>query len=99
MTAEEALKFSLFLVDVNQLYDIALGMYDFSLVLMVAERSQKVGGGGRDCVTHMCLSCDHHVLLCACHVTIMYCCVPVVTIMYCCVTVMYLSCDRHVPVM
>lgn len=43
MTAEEALKFSLFLVDVNQLYDVALGMYDFSLVLMVAERSQKVG--------------------------------------------------------
>ena len=42
MTAEEALKFSLFLVNVNQLYDVALGMYDFSLVLMVAERSQKV---------------------------------------------------------
>ena len=71
MTAEEALKFSLFLVDVNQLYDVALGMYDFSLVLMVAERSQKVWGD----VPVMCLSCDHHVpvmcLSCACHVTIM----------------------------
>ena len=43
VTAEDALKFSLFLVDVNQFYDVALGMYDFSLVLMVAERSQKVG--------------------------------------------------------
>ena len=32
----------LFLVDVNQMYDIALGMYDFDLVLMVAEKSQKV---------------------------------------------------------
>ena len=60
MTAEEALKFSLFLVDVNQLYDVALGMYDFSLVLMVAERSQKVWGD----VPVMCLSC-------ACHVPVM----------------------------
>ena len=32
----------LFLVDVNQMYDVALGMYDFELVLMVAEKSQKV---------------------------------------------------------
>ncbi|KAL5482011.1 hypothetical protein EMCRGX_G022290 [Ephydatia muelleri] len=40
-TAEEALKYTLFLVDVNQLFDVALGMYDFDLVLMVAERSQK----------------------------------------------------------
>ena len=42
VTAEEALKYTLFLVDVNQLYDVALGMYDFQLVLMVAEKSQKV---------------------------------------------------------
>ena len=40
--AEEALKYLLFLVDVNELYDIALGTYDFDLVLMVAEKSQKV---------------------------------------------------------
>ena len=42
VTAEEALKYSLFLVDVNELFDVALGTYDFSLVLMVAEKSQKV---------------------------------------------------------
>ena len=40
--AEEALKYLLFLVDVNELYDVALGTYDFDLVLMVAEKSQKV---------------------------------------------------------
>ena len=42
VSAEEALKYTLFLVDVDRLYDVALGMYDFQLVLMVAERSQKV---------------------------------------------------------
>ena len=42
VTSEEALKYVLFLVDVNQMYDLALGMYDFELVLMVAEKSQKV---------------------------------------------------------
>ena len=42
VTSEEALKYVLFLVDVNQMYDVALGMYDFELVLMVAEKSQKV---------------------------------------------------------
>lgn len=40
--SEEALKYLLFLVDVNELYDHALGTYDFDLVLMVAEKSQKV---------------------------------------------------------
>jgi elongator complex protein 1 len=28
-------------VDVNVLFDLALGTYDFDLVLMVAEKSQK----------------------------------------------------------
>lgn len=42
MSAEEALKYLLFLVDVNEMYDVALGTYDFDLVLMVAEKSQKV---------------------------------------------------------
>ena len=42
-TAEEALKFALFLVNVEQLYNVALGMYDLELVLTVAEKSQKVG--------------------------------------------------------
>ncbi|XP_067666360.1 elongator complex protein 1-like [Haliotis asinina] len=41
VTAEETLKYLLFLVDVNELYDVALGSYDFDLVLMVAEKSQK----------------------------------------------------------
>eukprot|EP01125_Pyxidicula_operculata_P018495 TRINITY_DN6566_c0_g1_i2.p1 TRINITY_DN6566_c0_g1~~TRINITY_DN6566_c0_g1_i2.p1 ORF type:complete len:1271 (+),score=281.73 TRINITY_DN6566_c0_g1_i2:37-3849(+) len=40
-SAEEALKYLIFLVDVNKLYDVALGMYNFDLVLMVAKYSQK----------------------------------------------------------
>lgn len=44
VSAEEALKYLLLLVDVNELYDHSLGTYDFDLVLMVAEKSQKVGG-------------------------------------------------------
>jgi hypothetical protein len=39
---EDAIKYIIFLSDVNQLYDVALGMYDFQLVLMVAQYSQKV---------------------------------------------------------
>ena len=39
--ADEAIKYTLFLVDVNELYNVALGMYDFELVLLVAEKSQK----------------------------------------------------------
>uniref|UniRef100_A0A8C3UFI9 Elongator complex protein 1 n=1 Tax=Catharus ustulatus TaxID=91951 RepID=A0A8C3UFI9_CATUS len=41
VVAEEALKYLLFLVDVNELYDYSLGTYDFDLVIMVAEKSQK----------------------------------------------------------
>ncbi|XP_029775496.1 elongator complex protein 1 [Suricata suricatta] len=41
VSAEEALKYLLLLVDVNDLYDHSLGTYDFDLVLMVAEKSQK----------------------------------------------------------
>lgn len=44
VSAEEALKYLLLLVDVNELYDHSLGTYDFDLVLMVAEKSQKVRG-------------------------------------------------------
>lgn len=44
VSAEEALKYLLLLVDVNDLYDHSLGTYDFDLVLMVAEKSQKVCG-------------------------------------------------------
>lgn len=43
--AEEALKYLLFLVNVNDLYEHSLGTYDFDLVLMVAEKSQKVFSG------------------------------------------------------
>ncbi|KAL2911621.1 putative elongator complex protein 1 [Polyrhizophydium stewartii] len=39
--AESALKYLIFLADVDKLYDVALGMYDFPLVLMVAQHSQK----------------------------------------------------------
>ncbi|XP_075416395.1 elongator complex protein 1 [Tenrec ecaudatus] len=41
VSAEEALQYLLLLVDVNELYDHSLGTYDFDLVLMVAEKSQK----------------------------------------------------------
>ena len=41
LPAEEALKYLLYMVDVNVLYDVALGMYDFELVMLVAQRSQK----------------------------------------------------------
>ncbi|XP_049535614.1 elongator complex protein 1 [Anopheles darlingi] len=39
--ADEALRYLLYLVEVNVLYDVALGMYDFGLVLFVATKSQK----------------------------------------------------------
>lgn len=39
--AEEALKYLLYLDDVNNLYKVALGMYNFDLVLFVASKSQK----------------------------------------------------------
>lgn len=39
--AESALKYLIFLVEVDKLFDVSLGIYDFSLVLMVAQHSQK----------------------------------------------------------
>ena len=59
MTAEEALKYALFLVDVNQLYDVALGTYDFQLVLMVAERSQEVSTSTVSCFHHHLFHTTH----------------------------------------
>ncbi|KAJ3016298.1 UNVERIFIED_CONTAM: hypothetical protein HDU68_012277 [Siphonaria sp. JEL0065] len=38
---ENALKYLIFLANANQLYNVALGMYDFQLVVMVAQYSQK----------------------------------------------------------
>lgn len=40
--AEDAVTYIIFLSDANTLFDLALGMYDFSLVLMIAQHSQKV---------------------------------------------------------
>lgn len=41
VTSDEALKYLLYMVNVDQLFDVALGMYDFDLVLLVANKSQK----------------------------------------------------------
>ncbi|XP_044274836.1 elongator complex protein 1 isoform X2 [Varanus komodoensis] len=41
VSAEEALKYLLYHVNVSELYDHSLGTYDFDLVVMVAEKSQK----------------------------------------------------------
>lgn len=37
-----ALNFLLYLVDVNELIDVALGTYDLEITIMVAQKSQKV---------------------------------------------------------
>ena len=39
---EYAVKYIIFLVYADRLFDTALGMYDFSLVLMIAQHAQKV---------------------------------------------------------
>lgn len=39
--SDEALKYLLYMVDVNHLFNVALGMYDFDLLLLVANKSQK----------------------------------------------------------
>ncbi|KAL5275221.1 IKBKAP family protein [Megaselia abdita] len=39
--SEEALTYLLYMVDVNNLFDVALGLYDFDLVLFVAAKSKK----------------------------------------------------------
>ncbi|KOX68903.1 Elongator complex protein 1 [Melipona quadrifasciata] len=39
--SDEALKYLLYIVDVNVLFDIALGMYDFDLTMFIASKSQK----------------------------------------------------------
>ncbi|ORX82781.1 IkappaB kinase complex, IKAP component [Anaeromyces robustus] len=39
--ADKAVKYIIFLVNVDKLYNIALGLYDFELVLMIAQHSQK----------------------------------------------------------
>ncbi|KAN0060657.1 putative elongator complex protein 1 [Thecaphora frezii] len=39
--AEEAVKYIIFLADADKLFDLALGMYDFTLTLMVAQHAQR----------------------------------------------------------
>ena len=39
---EDAARYVIFLVDANTLFDVALGMYDFALVLLIAQYAQKV---------------------------------------------------------
>jgi elongator complex protein 1 len=38
---EEALNYTIFLVDVDKLYEVALGMYDLDLAWMIIQKSQK----------------------------------------------------------
>ncbi|CAD7092849.1 unnamed protein product [Hermetia illucens] len=39
--SDDALRYLLYMADVNELYNVALGMYNFRLVLLVADKSQK----------------------------------------------------------
>lgn len=39
--AEDAVKYIIFLADADKLFDLALGMYDFTLTLMVAQHAQR----------------------------------------------------------
>lgn len=41
VSAEEGIRHLLYISDVNELFDVALGTYDFDLVMIVAEKSQK----------------------------------------------------------
>ena len=38
---DDGIRFLAYMVDVNTLFDVALGTYDFDIVMMVAEKSQK----------------------------------------------------------
>lgn len=40
-SSDDAIRYLLYLVDVNVMFDIAMGMYDFELALFVASKSQK----------------------------------------------------------
>jgi elongator complex protein 1 len=42
VSSDEALNYLFYIVDVYELFDVALGLYDFDLVMMVAAKSQKV---------------------------------------------------------
>lgn len=40
-TAEEAVKYIIFLADADKLFDVALGMYDYTLTLMIAQHAKR----------------------------------------------------------
>jgi elongator complex protein 1 len=42
VSSDEALNYLFYIVDVYELFDVALGLYDFQLVMLVAQKSQKV---------------------------------------------------------
>jgi len=54
---EEAVKYIIFLVDADRLFDTALGMYDFSLVIMIAQHALKV-------LSFMTCGCLNKLLFC-----------------------------------
>jgi len=41
-SVEDAVKYIIFLVDADTLFDTALAMYDFPLTLLIAQHSQRV---------------------------------------------------------
>ncbi|XP_065333711.1 elongator complex protein 1 [Cloeon dipterum] len=41
VSSDEALNYLFYIVDVYELFDVALGLYDFELVMLVAQKSQK----------------------------------------------------------
>ena len=49
---DEGIRFLAYLVDVNTLFDVALGTYDFEIVMMVAEKSQKDPKVSKYILTH-----------------------------------------------
>ena len=54
---EDAVKYIIFLVDADSLFDTALGMYDFALVLMIAQHAQKVRISGLRIPLHIDNTC------------------------------------------
>jgi elongator complex protein 1 len=42
VSSDDALNYLFYIVDVYELFDVALGLYDFELVMLVAQKSQKV---------------------------------------------------------
>jgi elongator complex protein 1 len=59
---EDAVKYIIFLSDANKLFDVALGIYDFGLTLLIGQYSQKVCGHlSRSLGTDILCGPDHDV--------------------------------------